>query len=87
VANSTIQSPLSLAISKLTDQPGVTAGGAFDRLAALSPTVFTKIFCESLTWQGNSNQDWRTTFKGIGRERLMLLTDLFDLSIDSSNDA
>ena len=36
VANSAIQSPLSLAISKLSDQPRISAGGAFDRLAALS---------------------------------------------------
>jgi hypothetical protein len=87
VANATIQNPLSLAISKLTDQPGITAGGAYDRLAALSPAVFANLFSESLTWQGNSNQDWRTAFKGIDRERLMLLADLLDLAMDSGNDA
>ena len=87
VSNAMIQNPLSLAISKLTDQPGITAGGAYDRLAALSPAMFTKIFRESLTWQGNSNQDWRTAFKGIDRERLILLADLLDLAIDSGNDA
>jgi hypothetical protein len=87
VSNATIQNPLSLAISQLTDQPGVTAGGAYDRLASFSPAVFNQKFRESLTLQGNSDRDWRTVFKGIDRERLMLLADLLDLSIDSGNDA
>ncbi|TLM99999.1 hypothetical protein FDZ73_20625 [bacterium] len=87
VANVTIQNPLSLAVAKLIDQPGINAGGVFDRLANLSVKDFTEKYREALTWQGSSNVDWRIAFKGIERERLMLLADLLDLSIESDEDA
>lgn len=87
VANLAIQNPLSLAVAKLTDQPELSAGGVFDRLAKLSVVDFAEEYREALTWQGSSNVDWRTAFKGIERERLMLLADLLDLSIDSGEDA
>ncbi len=86
VANANVQNPLSLAVARLCDQPGVSAGGVFDRLAAYSPAVFARKYCESLTWQGNADPDWKLAFKRVDRDRLALLPDLLNLSIQTGDE-
>ncbi len=85
-ANSTIKDPISLAISKLKEQPGVTAGGSYDRLARLPVDVFCQLLQSALTWQGNSDRDWQVAFHGIERERLRLLADIFEIQINSGGE-
>jgi len=87
VANTGVQNPLSLAVARLCDQPGMSAGGAFDRLAGYSPAVFTRKYRESLTWQGNADPDWKLAFKGIDRDRMALLPDLLNLTIQPGDEA
>ncbi len=87
VANAGVQNPLSLAVARLCDQPGVSAGGVFDRLAINSPAVFARKYRESLTWQGNTDPDWKLAFKGVERDRLALLPDLLNLPIHPGDEA
>ena len=87
VANASVQNPLSLAVARLCDQPGVSAGGIFDRLAAHSPAVLARKYRESLTWQGNTDPDWKLAFKGVDRDRLALLPDLLNLTIQPGDEA
>ncbi len=85
-ANGTIKDPVSLAISKLKEQPGLTAGGPFDRLATLSPEVFCQCLRAALTWQGTSDRDWHAAFRGVEHERLRLLADILEIQIDSGGE-
>ena len=55
IANSTIKNPVGLAIAKLKEQPGLTAGGPFDRLAKVSPDLFCQHLRSAFSWQGTSN--------------------------------
>ena len=87
VANPGVQNPLSLAVARLCDQPGVSAGGVFDRLAGYSPAVFVQLYHRSLTWQGNADPDWKLAFKGIERDRLAQLPDLLNLIIQPGVEA
>jgi len=87
VANTSVQNPLSLAVSRLCDQPGVSAGGVFDRLAGYSSTVFAQKYHQSLTWQGNADPDWKLAFKGVDRDRLAQLPDLLNLPIYPGDEA
>ena len=82
-----MQNPLSLAVARLCDQPGVSAGGVFDRLAGYSPAVFARKYRELLTWQGNADPDWKLAFKGVDRDRLALLPDLLNLPIQPGDEA
>jgi hypothetical protein len=85
-ANSTIKDPVSLAISKLKEQPGLTASGSYDRLARLPVDVFCQLFQSALTWQGTSDRDWQGTFRGVEHERLRLLADILEIQIDSGGE-
>jgi len=87
VANAGVQNPISLAVARLLDQPGVSAGGIFDRLAAHSPAVLARKYRESLTWQGNTDPDWKLAFKGVDRDRLALLPDLLNLTTQPGDEA
>jgi hypothetical protein len=87
VANAGVQNPLSLAVARLCDQPTVSAGGVFDRLAGYSPAIFAQKYCESLTWQGNADPDWKLAFKGVDRDRLALLPDLLNLTVQPGDEA
>lgn len=87
VANAGVQNPLSLAVARLCDQPGVSAGGIFDRLASYSPAVLARKYRDSLTWQGNTDPDWKLAFKGVGRDRLALLPDLLNLTTEPGDEA
>ena len=85
-ANGTIKDPFSLAISKLKEQPGYTAGGSYDRLAELPQDVFCQLLQSALTWQGNSDRDWQAAFHGVEHERLRLLADILEIQIDSGGE-
>jgi hypothetical protein len=85
-ANSTIKDPVSLAIAKLKEQSGLTAGGPFDRLAGLPQEVFCQFLRSAFTWQGTSDRDWQAVFHGVERERLRLLADIFEIQIDSGGE-
>ncbi|GAP13171.1 ATPase [Longilinea arvoryzae] len=87
VANAGVQNPLSLAVARLCDQPGVSAGGIFDRLASYSPAVLARKYRKSLTWQGNADPDWNLAFKGVDWDRLSLLPDLLNLTIQPGDEA
>jgi len=85
-AKNAIQDPISLAIAKLRGQPGLTAGGSYDRLAGLPLDVFCQLLQSALTWQGNSDRDWQAAFRGVEHERLRLLADIFEIQIDSGGE-
>jgi len=85
-ANSTIKDPVSLAIAKLKEQPGLTAGGSYDRLAGLPVDVFCQCLQSALTWQGNSDRDWQAAFHRVEHERLRLLADILEIQIDSGGE-
>ena len=88
VANAMIQDPLGLAVSKLTDQPGAGAGGAFDRLAKLSPERLIQLVRLEQSMRYPSNCDWRMAMKNIHAERVLLLSDLLGLpSVSEEEDA
>jgi hypothetical protein len=78
-ANAMIQDPLGLAVSKLTDQPGVGAGGAFERLAKLPPGQLIQLVRLERSMRYPSNRDWRIAMKTIHAERVLLLSDLLGL--------
>jgi hypothetical protein len=87
VASPGVQNPLSLAVARLCDQPGVSAGGVFDRLARYSPAVIAQLYRQSLNWQGNVDPDWKIAFKEVDRDRLALLPDLLSLAIQPGDEA
>jgi hypothetical protein len=85
-AKNTIKDPVGLAIKKLKEQPGLTAGGSYDRLVGLPRGVFCQLLQSALTWQGNSDRDWQVAFHGVERERLGLLADILEIQIDSGGE-
>ena len=82
IANLSIQDPVGLAVSKLSEQPGLKAGGAFDRLAGLPPENLIQLIQMELAMRYPSNRDWRLVMKSIHRERVILLSDLLDLPVE-----
>jgi hypothetical protein len=82
VANSSIQDPLGLAVSKLSDQPGMSAGGAFDRLANLPPEQLVQLVQMERSMRYPSNRDWRLVMKSIPVERVVLLSDLLGIQVE-----
>jgi len=85
-ANTTIKDPIGLAITKLKEQPGVTAGRSYDRLSRLPVDVFCQLLQSALTWQGISDRDWQAAFHDVERERLRLLADILEIQIDSGGE-
>jgi hypothetical protein len=81
-ANPSIQDPLGLAVSKLMDQSGMNAGGAFLRLANLAPEQLIQLIRMEMSMQNPSNRDWRLAMKSIHRERMILLSDLLGIPIE-----
>ena len=61
-SQASIQNPYSLAIAKLKENPGISAGGASERLAALSPRELARLIEQSLTFYSPSDRDWRMLF-------------------------
>jgi len=84
--NSNIQNPLSLAISKLKEHPNQGAGGAFERLAALSPDTFANYLQLDLAMRDPSDRAWRTTFQAVSHDRLRLLADSLDIQIEQERE-
>ena len=81
VSNSSIQDPVGLAVSKLSDQPGVSAGGSFNRLAKLPPEQLIHLIQMERLMQYPSNRDWRLAMKSIQSERMILLSDLLGVPV------
>jgi hypothetical protein len=70
-----IQNPFNLAIAKLKASPGIGAGGAYDRLAAITPKLFTGWIAAQLDYQSPVNTDWQRLFGQIKHERLRLMVE------------
>jgi hypothetical protein len=77
-----IQNPYSLAIAKLKENPGVSAGGASDRLAALPPGQLARLMEQELTFRSPSNRNWRMLFAQAKHNRIHLLADTLGLRLD-----
>ena len=81
-ANPRIQSPYSLAISKLVETPRVGAGGACERLAALPPEQLVRMIQQQLSFSRPCNQDWEITLGKSGPDRVRLLADLLSIPLE-----
>ena len=77
-----IQNPYSLAIAKLKENPGVGAGGASERLAALLPRDLARLIEQSFTFYSPTDQNWRMLFAEAKRDRIRLLADALGLVLD-----
>jgi len=77
-----IQNPYSLAIAKLKEKPGIGAGGASDRLAALLPQQLACLIEQELTFRSPSDRNWRMLFAKAKRDRVRLLADSLGLVLD-----
>ena len=81
-SQASIQNPYSLAIAKLKQNPGITAGGASDRLAAFLPQQLTSLIEQELTFRSPSDRDWRMIFSQAKHNRIRLLADSLGLIPD-----
>jgi len=86
-SQASIQNPYSLAIAKLKDNPGVSAGGASERLAALPPQQLGSLIEQELMFRSPSNPNWRMIFAQTKRDRIRLLADLLGLAMEIEQDA
>ena len=74
-----IQNPYSLAIAKLKENPGISAGGASDRLAAVPPRDLVRLMEQALSFYSPSDRNWRMLFAEAKRDRIRLLADSLGL--------
>lgn len=70
-----IKDPVSLAISKLFENPGEGAGGAYDRLAALTKDRFSRMVTAELDLRSPGEQDWTVILRGATHIRLRQLAE------------
>ena len=77
-----IQNPYSLAIAKLKENPGISAGGASDRLAAFLPQQLASLIEQELAFRSPSDQNWRMIFSQAKHDRIRLLADSLGLILD-----
>jgi hypothetical protein len=77
-----IQNPYSLAIAKLKENPGISAGGASDRLAAIPPRELVRLIEHSFSFYSPSDRNWRILFAEAKRDRIWLLADSLGLVLD-----
>jgi hypothetical protein len=77
-----IQNPYSLAIAKLKENPGISAGGASDRLAAIPPRELVRLIEQSFSYYSPSDRNWRMLFAEAKRDRIQLLADSLGLVLD-----
>ena len=77
-----IQNPYSLAIAKLKENPGISAGGASDRLAAIPPRELVHLIEHSFSFYSPSDRNWRMLFAEAKRDRIRLLADSLGLVLD-----
>ena len=80
VSQPNIQNPYSLAIASLKTNPGVGAGGASERLAALPPKKLQQLILETQQLFPPSEPNWRMLFTPLPKERIQLLADALDLN-------
>jgi len=87
-SQSSIQNPFSLAIAKLKENPGISAGGAGERLAALPPTDLARFVEQALSYRPPSDRNWKSLFEGVKMDRIRLLSDSLglDLIIEKESD-
>jgi hypothetical protein len=81
-SQSSIQNPYSLAIAKLKENPGISAGGASDRLAAIPPRELVRLIEHSFSFYSPSDRNWRMLFAEAKRDRIRLLADSLGLVLD-----
>jgi hypothetical protein len=81
-----IQNPVSLAISKLKTAPNQGAGGAFERVARLPLERFISNLNADMTYWGPTDEDWRTVFGKVGRERKRMLFDLLGIPFENTGE-
>ncbi|MHB1338305.1 MAG: DnaA N-terminal domain-containing protein [Bellilinea sp.] len=77
-----IQNPYSLAIAKLKENPGISAGGASDRLAAIPPRELVRLIEHSFSFYSPSDRNWRMLFAEAKKDRIRLLADSLGLVLD-----
>lgn len=77
-----IQNPYSLAIAKLKENPGISNGGASDRLAAMPPRELVRLIEHSFSFYSPSDRNWRMLFAEAKRDRIRLLVDSLGLVLD-----
>jgi hypothetical protein len=77
-----IQNPYSLAIAKLKENPGISVGGASDRLAAIPPRELVRLIEHSFSFYSPSDRNWRRLFAEAKRDRIRLLADSLGLVMD-----
>ena len=82
-----IQNPYSLAIAKLKEAPGISAGGASDRLAAIPPRELVRLIEHSFSFYSPSDRNWRMLFAEAKRDRIRLLADSLGLVLDIEEEA
>jgi len=81
-SQSSIQNPYSLAIAKLKENPGISAGGASDRLAAIPPRELVRLIEHSFSFYSPPDRNWRMLFAEAKRDRIRLLADSLGLVLD-----
>jgi hypothetical protein len=81
-SQSSIQNPFSLAIARLKENPGISASGASDRLAAIPPKKLVNLIEKELAFRSPSDRNWRMIFAKAKRDRIRLLADSLGLILD-----
>ena len=76
-----IQNPISLSISRLKANPGVSAGGASERLAAIPPCQLANLVEQHLSLRSPSDRSWQMLFAQATRDRIFLLADLLEIHL------
>jgi hypothetical protein len=82
VSQPRIQNPYSLAIAKLKENPGISAGGASDRLAALPPRDLARLIEQVFSFYSPSDQNWRMLFAEAKMDRIRMLADSLGLVLN-----
>ena len=82
-SQSRIQNPISLAISKLKADPGMSAGGASERLAALRPRQLVNLIEQEVSLRSPADSNWRMLFPQAKRDRIYLLADLLGIYLSN----
>jgi hypothetical protein len=81
-SQASIQNPFSLAIARLKENPGISAGGVSNRLAALLPQQLASLIEQELTFRSPSDRNWRMIFAQAKHGRIRLLADSLGLIVN-----